>query len=217
MRETDLYQPVKRFLEAQGFEVKSEIESCDVVAVRGDEPPVIVELKAKISLHLLLQGVDRQAITDTVYLAIPEPKRKVRSDLVKLCRRLGLGLLIVRGRSVEALADPTPYQPRKNPRRVGRLLKEFANRSGDPNSGGSMRQPLVTAYRQDALRCAKFLDGCGPAKVADIRTKTLVNRAAGILQNNVYGWFAREARGIYTLRPEGKQALVRFSAVLPLL
>jgi hypothetical protein len=46
MPETDLYIPVKRHLEAQGYTVKSEIKGCDVVAVRGDELPVIVELKA---------------------------------------------------------------------------------------------------------------------------------------------------------------------------
>ena len=44
MKETDLYPPVKRFLEAQGYEVKAEVRGCDVTAVRGDEAPVIVEL-----------------------------------------------------------------------------------------------------------------------------------------------------------------------------
>lgn len=39
LRETDLYPPVKLFLEAQGFEVKAEIGAADVVARRGDEPP----------------------------------------------------------------------------------------------------------------------------------------------------------------------------------
>ena len=45
MKETELYLPIKRLLEAQGFEVKSEVKSCDVMAVRGSEAPVIVELK----------------------------------------------------------------------------------------------------------------------------------------------------------------------------
>ena len=40
MSETELYQPIKTFLEAQGFIVKAEVRSCDVVAVRADEPPV---------------------------------------------------------------------------------------------------------------------------------------------------------------------------------
>lgn len=49
-RETDLYPPVKAFLEAQGYVVKAEVARCDVVAVRGDEPPVVVELKTRFNL-----------------------------------------------------------------------------------------------------------------------------------------------------------------------
>ncbi|MEM9851917.1 MAG: hypothetical protein AAF761_07950, partial [Pseudomonadota bacterium] len=72
MAETALYAPVKAYLEAQGYTVKGEVASCDVVACRGAEPPVIVELKTALSLKLLMQGVDRQAITDAVYLAVPD-------------------------------------------------------------------------------------------------------------------------------------------------
>ena len=114
MLETELYLPVKRFLEAQGYAVKAEIGDCDVLAVRGDEPPVIVELKTSFNLQLLLQGIDRQSVTDTVYLAIPEPKRSLPQDILRLCKRLGLGLLVVNGQWVEAYLDPAPYQPRKS-------------------------------------------------------------------------------------------------------
>jgi hypothetical protein len=52
--ETALYAPVKRFLEAQGFSVKGEVCGCDLVALRGDGPPVVVigELKLKFNLEL---------------------------------------------------------------------------------------------------------------------------------------------------------------------
>jgi hypothetical protein len=43
--ETELYEPVKAFLENQGYEVKAEVGSADIVACRGDDDPVIVELK----------------------------------------------------------------------------------------------------------------------------------------------------------------------------
>ena len=56
MREHGLYPPVKAFLEAQDYAVKGEIDSCDVVAIRGGEPPVIVELKTSFSLPLVFQG-----------------------------------------------------------------------------------------------------------------------------------------------------------------
>jgi hypothetical protein len=203
--ETDLYLPVKRFLEAQGYDVKAEIGDCDVLAVRGDEPPVIVELKTGFNLQLLLQGIDRQTVTDTVYLAIPEPKRSLPGDILRLCKRLGLGLLVVNKNWVEAYLDPAPYQPRKAPRRKAVLLKEFQRRVGDPNSGGSSKRPLVTAYRQDALRCVKFLRSTGASKV---------DRTAAILRRDVYGWFMKRDRGIYSLSAKGEAATVTFADVL---
>jgi hypothetical protein len=212
--ETDLYLPVKRFLEAQGYDVKAEIGDCDVLAVRGDETPVIVELKTGFNLQLLLQGIDRQAVTDTVYLAIPEPKRSLPSDILRLCKRLGLGLLVVNRDWVEAYLDPAPYQPRKAPRRKAVLLKEFQRRVGDPNSGGSSKRPLVTAYRQDALRCVKFLKTTGASKVSEIVAQTKVDRSAAILRRDVYGWFMKRDRGIYSLSPKGEAATVTFADVL---
>ena len=217
MAETDLYPPIKDFLARQGYTVKAEIHDCDVVAVRDDEPPVIVELKSTFSLQLVLQGIDRQAITDAVYLAFRPPKRRHLAEITKLCRRLGLGVLVVTGPIVEPLADPEPYRPRKALDRKGRLLKEFARRVGDLNLGGSARQPRMTAYRQDALRIAAMIGRSGPCKVADLRRQTGVGRTAGILQNDVYGWFQRESRGVYALSPKGDAALATFSAAIALL
>ena len=70
-REVDLYPAVKTFLEGEGFEVKGEVRGCDVVGVRGDEPPVIVELKLRFTLGLVLQALDRLRVSDNVYLAVP--------------------------------------------------------------------------------------------------------------------------------------------------
>ena len=46
MKESDLYPPLKRFLESQNYEVKGEVQDCDVLAVRGKEAPVAVEQMA---------------------------------------------------------------------------------------------------------------------------------------------------------------------------
>lgn len=206
MAETDLYLPVKRHLEAQGYAVKAEVRSCDVVAVRGGEAPVIVELKQGLSLALIYQAMDRLAMTDHVYLAIARPKRGVPSEAVKLCRRLGLGLIVVTASgSLEVLADPLPYAPRANTTKRGLLLKEFNARSGDPNTGGSTRKPLMTAYRQDALKCAGHLSANGPSRIRDVKAATGVGRAAGIFRDNVYGWFVKASRGVYDLSEPGRK------------
>jgi hypothetical protein len=220
--ETSLYAPVKSFLEAQGYAVKGEIGRCDVVAVRGDEPAVIVELKTALTLELLLQGIDRLALSDAVYLAVPQPRgtsplfdRRFR----KLLKRVGLGLLIVHGSAkVDAILDPAPYRPRISKQRAGRMLGEFTRRVGDPNLGGSThRVKIVTAYRQEALRLASVLSARGPQAPAKLRVDAEAPKAARILLDDVYGWFERVSRGIYALTPVGTEALKDFTGrfVLP--
>jgi hypothetical protein len=52
LNEIDLYAPVKELLEQQDYTVKGEVDRCDLAAVRGAEPPVIVELKRRFALSL---------------------------------------------------------------------------------------------------------------------------------------------------------------------
>jgi hypothetical protein len=212
--ESDLYAPVKAFLVGQGYVVKGEVRGCDVVGVRAAEPPVVVELKRSFGLSLVLQGIDRLALTDHVYLAVGAWPRRMR-DVKKLCRRLGLGLLIVAPyrstRRVEVVLDPVPYAPRKNRRRTRLLLREHTRRVGDPNRGGaSTRVPMVTAYRQEALRCAALLAAQGAMTIAALRAADDVPNAGKILQKDYYGWFERVERATYALTAEGKRGLARF-------
>lgn len=209
MRETDLYEPIKRFLEQQGYVVKAEIGAADVVGVRGDEPPVIIETKTSFSLSLFHQGTERQAITDLVYIAVPLGRglafRKALQRNLKLCRLLGLGLLTVGTRAphVQVHADPGPYKPRKSKGKKARLLGEFVRRVGDPNVGGATRKGLVTAYRQEAMRCARFLSENGATKAALVAKGSEVPHARRIMADNHYGWFERVGAGIYSLTATG--------------
>ncbi|MEM6638008.1 MAG: DUF2161 domain-containing phosphodiesterase [Pseudomonadota bacterium] len=212
VRETDLYPPLKAFLQAQGYEVKAEVGAADLVACRVGEDPLIIEMKAAFALKLFHQGIARQAVTDLVYLAVPRasgrPFQKSLRDNISMARRLGLGLITVRLRDglVEVHADPGPYQPRKSARRKALLLREFARRSGDPNLGGQGRRGLVTAYRQDALRVAEFLSGAGPSRGAAVAKATGVTRATRMMADNHYGWFERVERGTFTLTEWGMRA-----------
>jgi hypothetical protein len=211
MHETALYAPIKAFLESQGYTVKAEINSCDVVALRGNEPPIIVELKTGLTLQLFYQAIDRLSLTDTVYIAIPHPKRAMPAEAIKLAKRLGLGMIAVsQSGSVEVLADPGTYQPRKNAKRNNMLLREFQRRKGDPNTGGSTRIKLMTAYKQDALRCLAHLHNNGPTKIAELKKQTKIERSASILRSDYYGWFLKYARGIYGVSEGGIAATLAF-------
>ena len=221
-REATLYTPVKEFLEKRGYEVKGEVRGCDLVARRGDEPPVVVELKLRFNLTLVLQGIDRLALTERVYLAVPRPPSHRRSrgltpnspGIRKLCRRLGLGLMLVGTLSVEVLEEPLPYRPRAAKARALRLKDEFDRRIGDANVGGTAGVPVVTAYRQDALRCARALALGGPMRIGALRAAAGVPGVARILQRNVYGWFTRIERGTYSLSEGGGRALTRFAVAI---
>ena len=215
MREVALYPAIKRFLAARGFEAKGEVGGCDVVGVREGEPPIIVilEMKLGLNLELVLQGVERLSCADEVWLAVRATRRGRDRDRRAriLCRMLGFGLLAVhpaRG-DVEVLAEPEPYRPRANLRRRRALLAEHRARNGDPSPGGTRGEPIVTAYRQEALACVAGLLA-GPRRPRDL--VPVAPRAGTILLRNVYGWFTRVERGVYDVNAAGQAALTRWGS-----
>ncbi|MEM9124613.1 MAG: DUF2161 family putative PD-(D/E)XK-type phosphodiesterase [Pseudomonadota bacterium] len=211
-REQDLYPPIKALLERQGYTVKGEVGAADVVAVRGDDPPVIIELKLRFSLALFHQAIARLRLTDQVYVAVGKPTGKsarcTLRDNLAMCRRLNLGLITVRHDSkVEVHCDPGPYAPRKDKRKAARLLREFDRLQGDPNAGGATRHGIVTAYRQDALKCAAHLAQSGASRGADVAKATGVAAATRLMRENHYGWFDKVDKGIYALSLQGTDGL----------
>ncbi|APO72095.1 DUF2161 domain-containing phosphodiesterase [Rhizobium mongolense] len=212
--ETSLYQPVKGFLEKAGYVVKGEVGGCDLVGVSDDDPPVVVvcELKMSFNLELILQAVDRAAVSDEVWIAARVSRKGKGREADKrfrdLCRRLGIGMLgISDAGDVSIIVGSVSPMPRTNPKRRSRLMREHQERRGDPALGGSTRTPVMTAYRQQALGCAAAL-ASGPLRVRDIRRG--VPEAGKILLSNVYGWFERLDRGVYGLTDDGREALKRW-------
>jgi hypothetical protein len=220
-REGDLYEPVKRHLEALGYVVRGEVGRCDVVGVNGDAM-VAVELKLMFGLPVLYQALRRLPSVDLVYVAVAIPSGRLARrnwdaqvlDKVRLCKMLGVGLLSVRNGAITVHADPTSYQPRKRPKLRARLLSEFVRRSGDHNLGGTARRPRVTAYREDALACASVLAANAAMAGAAVRDATGVQKASTILRDNVYGWFAKISRGTYAITPSGRCAVEQYAGVI---
>jgi hypothetical protein len=217
--ESSLYLPVKRFLERLGFEVKGEVCGCDLVALDAGSPMAVVigELKLTFTLDLVLQAVDRSAACDEIWLAVRASRRgrgrECDPRVKKLCRFLGFGLLSVSATGrVDVIVEPVPWRPRRNAKRRSRIVDEHQRRQGDPAAGGSTRQPIMTAYRQQALACAAAL-AQAPGRPRNLKAE--MPDAQKILRRNVYGWFARVERGVYTLSAGGRAALVRWQAHVP--
>jgi len=230
MHETDLYEPVRDWFSAAGWTVRGEVKGCDVAALDG-EKLILAELKTSLNFEVVLQAVDRQRTGDIVYIAVPA-KTKAQSMkrwkmATHLLKRLDIGLLLVHfpqratsgGTWVEELLPPVPFD-RMQSRHAAKkkreaLLKEFRSRSGDHNRGGSVKKPLVTAYREQALQIAKCLAGQGNATPKMLRAMgTDAGKTTAILHDNHYGWFASVSRGIYRLTEKGVEALGLYAPVM---
>ena len=214
MDEIDLYKPIKTYFERHGYVVKSEIKNCDVVAIKGDETPIIIEMKLNFSLTLLMQGIDRQLISEFVYLAFPVKKgkyhQKLVKDAIKICRRLGLGLLTIRLTPTEFVrvhCEPGLVKVNKSKERSKVLLDEFNKVLGDPNVGGQVGKSIMTAYRQDAICIAKAIISGEEGKPSVLVNSLGILNSGSILNKNYYGWFYKIKYGLYGVSIKGKYEL----------
>ena len=208
--ESDLYGPVRSYLEGLGYDVKGEVKDCDIAAVRDGEL-IVVELKRGFTLELVFQAMDRQRVADGVYVAVPLPKRGYMDPRVpemrSLCRRLELGLIFVgftsRGAGqVDVAVHPKEASaPRRDKKRRLAVLREHGDRTGSANTGGVSRKKFLTAYKEQALLAVRILRDRGPLTVADVKKLGGPPNAAAILGRNALGWFDR------TPGPDGRRYL----------
>ncbi len=212
MLETDLFTPVKDYLESHGYAVNAEVKNCDVIATRDDEL-VVVELKTSANMQLLIQATERLKISDNVYVAIPKARGNSKHwrGIQRVLRGLELGLLVVSfgalGARVTKLFDPQPYQRKKQGKIRREVIREIADRSGEYNIGGSSRVKLVTAYRENAILVATCLERMGRSSPKGLRDLGTGERTPGILSKNHYGWFQRVDRGIYSITDQGRREI----------
>ena len=209
MLETELYQPIKKYLEQRGYTVKGEIGAIDVYAIK-DSSTIAVELKVNITLKLVYQAIDRQKLADDVYIAVPslaiKSHRKNLRNFLLLLKRLSIGLMVVNNDKVEILLDPVDYnlnlsKSRSKRKRV-KLIRDFNNLESNANQGGSKGKKM-TVYRENVIKIAKLLfnnPGLSPKKIKEM---TMINNTYSILQKNYYNWFMKKERGAYQLSEEG--------------
>jgi hypothetical protein len=227
--EKDMYEPIRNFFIDQGFDVRAEVNHCDVCAMK-DEELVIIELKRNLSIELLLQAVKRQKTADFVYLAVPKPKKRTTTskwrDICHLIRRLELGLILVTVRKsksvIEVAVHPEPFNREKsvqvNKRNRSKLIDEFKGRCADYNTGGVTGKKLMTAYRERALMVACCLDTFGPCSAASLEKYGVDKKKAyTILYKNHYGWFYKIDKGTYELAEAGKEALKLYGNLVEIL
>jgi len=207
MKETELYEPIKKLLESQGFKVKGEVKNCDIAALHEDEL-WIVEMKLNLNMTLLYQAMSRLLVTPHVLVAIPRPKRIDKNFKIaqRILKKLELGLITVALDSPLKFAEiallPSSSEKKRQTKKANLIRKEIEGRIGD-NPGGSTRTPITTAYRELCIKIACMLQ-----QNESLYIKEIPDAGAGsALQRNIYGWFTRISRGKYALSDKGKQYL----------
>jgi len=212
-KETDLYEPIRAFLEEEGYQVQAEVKDCDIAAAK-DGQLVIVELKKAFNLKLVYQGLERQSLTEQVFVAIPRPKKgqreKAWKDMLKLLKRLELGLLTVALDSplhtVDVVLEPSDSIAWKNRKKREKVQAELEQRQVDGNVGGMTRRKIMTAFREKSIRLACMLEREGQISTASLRERGLEDYI-GIFVKNYDKWFKRVEKGVYALSEKGREAL----------
>jgi len=209
--EADMYAPIKRMLEQQGFEVKGEVAGCDVAAVR-EGALWVVEMKLHFNARLLLQAMDRLKITGFVFVAVPRPKRendKNYTGMKKILTKLELGLITVALDSPARLAEIILFPgggTNKETKASARVKKEIGGRSSD-TAGGS-KTKVNTAYRERCIKIACLLDANGPLSARELTSLHGCERDAySLMYSNAYGWFEKSGNATFSLTECGRSYL----------
>jgi hypothetical protein len=173
-----------------------------------------------------VQATKRQRLSDLVYIAIPKPSYKLKSkrwtDICHLVRRLELGLIIVsfsgNRKTVEVIFHPVDFNRKKsmnqNKRKRDALLKEINGRSADFNVGGSNKTKIMTAYKENCVKIACYLQNLGTASPRKLVKLGTGDKTSAILSKNYYGWFDRVSRGVYVLSEKGKREIQEYPDLL---
>ena len=158
MKETDLFPPLKTWLESAGYEVFAEVQSgqggtrADIVAI---QKPIItiVEMKVTLSLDLIGQAVRWKRLANYVFVAVPRSHKRSTSDYAcQLLRQEGIGLLEVDGPNVYK-----KFAPKFN-RRISNQMRDTLVEQHTDLPGGHAGGGYVTPYKLTIDRVKKYLE-----------------------------------------------------------
>lgn len=222
IKESDLYEPIRIMLESLGYIVKGEVLDTDMVAVKDDET-VIVELKKNLSINLLAQGLERQKMTDCVYIAVPKPKNYTKRnwmDIMNVIKKLELGLIFVVIKDdvsfAQIVSDPKPYNGRKIQKKLKTsLLSEFSQRECNTNVGGVNKTRIATAYTEKAVHIACLLEKYGAMTPKELRRLgSDEKKTQSILYKNYYDWFEHSDKGVYLLKSDWREKAAGYEKII---
>lgn len=163
MIESDLYDPIKQWMEERGFTVYSEVECragggrADVVVTSG---PVVgvVEMKQSLTLDLIDQALRWRGYANYIWIAIPYKQKAHKRFVQMVLQDYGIGVLMVsQYRSVTA--DKNPRFMRRTLPSLKDALTEHHLTSG--LKGGHSGGGYITKYRITINNVRRYLHRAG--------------------------------------------------------
>ncbi len=220
MKESDLFEPIKKYFTDDGYSGDGEVGSIDLY-LEKDGLSTAVELKKTLDFRSIQQAALDQKICDFVYIGIFRPRNlfsKVGRDKLYLLKRLGIGLICVspRTENVEVFNDPLVSEisnfQQKHRDKTEAVKSEFNKRRIKSNTGGVNKTGLMTAYREDSLVILYVLNILGGrAESKTVRSLTKNPKSTGIMYRNYYGWFENVSKGFYSITDTGCAALTEYA------
>lgn len=177
MKESDLFEPIKAWLELSGHEVFSEVSlngyggsrRADIVAIHG-KVVTVIELKTSLSLDLIEQAFGWKRHAHRIFVGVPKPKRCLNEFACRLLRNEGIGILTVdmdidgadrfghwRDDAWTGVECKSHNAPKIN-RRISDLLTKVLTdeyKNGPP--GGHAGGGYVTNYKLTMQRVREFM------------------------------------------------------------
>ena len=213
-KESDLYSPVCNYFTELGYDVQAEVKSCDLIA-KKDSEIIIAELKKNFCLKLVYQAIERQSITDSVYVVIPRPKKGAKgsewNNMLKLMKKLNIGIITVAVdsplKTVDIVSVPESVSVPKSSKKRSSVNKEVETRNLRTNIGGVSKTKILTAYREKSifvLCIVEYMKNITPSQQNKFVGDT---NSSLILYKNYYGWFEKISKGVYALSEKGLEIL----------
>ncbi len=208
--EKDLFPIVKKYFEGLDYKVNAEVKDCDVVLTK-DNIITVVELKINLNITAVYQALDRQKITDSVYIAIQKPKRYSTKELSKmknLLKRLNIGFILIdiKNDTLQIILEPT-IGKQKNNKLTKKIAKEIEGRTLDTNIGGTTQVKQMTAYKDFSIKLACFMEHYSIVNHSFLKKNFGIENSYHVMYNNFYGYYTKYGNGDFGLSHKGEEML----------
>ncbi|MFP7474292.1 hypothetical protein SFC55_25235 [Niallia taxi] len=145
MKESELFEPVKKFLLGQGCtDVYGEVMNCDVLGING-EINYIVEMKTSLSFKVIDQAMERVRLGHYIFIAIPKRKQAIPRCVKEILEAYDIGLIQI-GKRKTSVTIPAQYNNIVDNRNGYKRIRNRIREHHQTQLGGIKKGEGVTAY-----------------------------------------------------------------------